>query len=219
MPTSTTGSSSNHSPARRDNKENASRKRQAGTGPGFYVKNILRRPYPSVGTRGFTLMELIVVMVLLSLLTAFAVPRIRTSLFSDQLKAGARGLIGLISETGQEARRAHRAWQLLYDPVAHRFSAEPIPSGTSPATESQTIRPVTLPEGVRVVDITTARNGISNEGQLRLRFSARGYVDQTLIHLADDGGRNLTLALSPFLGSIRIYDSYLDMDQERAQWQ
>jgi len=186
---------------------------------GSLSKNTWRRAWPRVMPSGFTLMELIVVMVLLSLLTAFAVPRIRTSLFSDQLRAGARNLIGLINETGQEARRSHQAWQLLYDPVTHRFSAQPVPSGTSPATESQTIRPVTLPDGVRVLDITTARNGVSNEGQLRLYFTARGYVDQTLIHLVDTAGSNLTLALSPFLGSIRIYDTYLDMDQERAQWQ
>ncbi len=175
------------------------------------------RSWLRVDGSGFTLMELIVVMVLLSLLTTFAVPRIRTSLFTDQLKAGGRRLIGLISETGQEARRSHRAWQIVYDPGEHRFSARA--DGDEAAAESHSIRPITLPDGVRVVDITTARGGTRNEGALRLHFSARGYVDQTLVHLADDSGRNLTLAISPFLGAIRIYDSYLDMDQERAQWQ
>jgi len=187
---------------------------------GSSSKSIQRgRSWLSVDGSGFTLMELVVVMVLLSLLTTFAVPRIRTSLFTDQLKAGGRRLIGLISETGQEARRSHRAWQIVYDPGERRFSARADDGGEATTENSHSIRPITLPEGVRVVDITTARGGTRNEGELHLRFSNRGYVDQTLIHLGDDSGHNLTLSLSPFLGAIRIYDSYLDMDQERGQWQ
>ena len=173
----------------------------------------------SVSHSGFTLMELIVVMVLLSLLAAFAVPRIRTSLFTDQLKASSRRLIGLINETGQEARRSHHGWLLEYDPANRGFSARPDIGQAPDDDRVHGIRPVILPVDVRLVDIATATGGIMNEGKLRLRFSARGYVDKTLIHLADDSGRNLTLALSPFLGTIRLYDSYLDMEQERAQWQ
>ena len=173
----------------------------------------------SLDRSGFTLMELLVVMVLLSLITAFAVPRIRTSLITDQLKASARRLIGLISETGQEARRSHHAWQIVYDPARKRFSAQAYIPQISTESVNQAFRSVTLPEEVRIVDITTAQNGVRNAGEIRLRFTGRGYTDQTLIHLSDDEGNNLTLALSPFLGTIRTYDSYRDMDQERAQWQ
>jgi len=193
MPTSTTGSSSNHS------------RSVAAALP--------------VDRSGFTLMELVVVMVLLSLLTAFAAPRIRTSLFTDQLKASGRRLVGLISETGQEARRSHQPWEIVYNPDERSFHATPGGDNGDTGTGNTSIRPVSLPEGVRVVDITTARSGAKKEGELVLRFTSRGYVDQTLIHLADDSGRNMTLAISPFLGSIRMYDTYLDMDQERAQWQ
>ena len=172
-----------------------------------------------VGGDGFTLMELVVVMVLLSLLTAFAVPRIRTTLFTDQLKAGGRRLIGLISETGQEARRTHQPWLIEYDPALRRFTARPERSETPDSEGSGSIRPYTLPPDIRLVDITTAGGGTRQEGVVRLRFSARGYVDQTLIHLAGDSGRNLTLVLSPFLGTIRVHDTYLDLEQERGQWQ
>ena len=158
-------------------------------------------------------------MVLLSLLTAFAVPRIRTSLFTDQLKSTGRALTGLISETGQEARRSHHPWLLIYDPAHRWFVARPDTGLAPDAPAYQSIRPVTLPDSIQVRDIITARGGLRNEGELRLRFTARGYVDQTLIHLADDAGRALTLALSPFLGSIRMYDTYMDLEEERAQWQ
>ena len=64
-------------------------------------------------SRGFTLLELMVVMVLLTMITAFAMPGLRSALFSDQLKATARQLIGLVVETGQEAVRS-QAEQLLH---------------------------------------------------------------------------------------------------------
>ena len=47
-------------------------------------------------SRGFTLLELMVVMVLLTLVSAFAMPALRSSLFTDQLKATARKLTGLV---------------------------------------------------------------------------------------------------------------------------
>ncbi len=160
-------------------------------------------------------MELLVVMVLLSLLTVFAVPKIRTSLFADQLKATARKLIGLVNETGRQARIEHRPYLLIFDPAAGVFTvraAENKGSKTSPS-----IRPLRLSAGVRVVDFSSVHGGKRDSGELKLMISPKGYVDKTMIHLQDDSGRDMTLALSPFLGVTRLYDSYRTLAQDSFQ--
>ncbi len=160
-------------------------------------------------------MELLVVMVLLSLLTAFAVPKIRTSLFTDQLKATARKLIGLVNETGQQARIEHRLYLLIFDPAARVFTVRA--AENKEANTPLSIRPLHLSSGVRVVDFSSVHGGKRDSGELKLMFSKKGYVDKTLIHLQDDSGREMTLALSPFLGVTRLYDSYRTLEQDTFQ--
>ncbi len=171
---------------------------------------------PNVGgsCRGFTLIELVVVMVLLSIMTAFAVPAIRTALFSDQLKSTARRLIGLINEVGQAARSDQREYFLVFDRQVQAFQVR----AANNKEAEQTLKPVHLPDGVEVVDFTSVHGGTESQGELSLRFSKKGYVDKTLIHLRAEDGRELTLALSPFLGVSRLYDSYRTLEDDDLQW-
>ncbi|MCF6186205.1 MAG: type II secretion system GspH family protein [Desulfobulbaceae bacterium] len=171
---------------------------------------------PNVGgsCRGFTLIELVVVMVLLSIMTAFAVPAIRTALFSDQLKSTARRLIGLINETGQTARSDQQEYFLVFDPQARAFQVQT----ANGKEEKRILKPVPLPDGVEVVDFTSVHGGTESQGKLSLRFSKKGYVDKTLIHIRAEDGRELTLALSPFLGVSRLYDSYRTLEDDDLQW-
>lgn len=162
---------------------------------------------------GFTLIELIVVMVLLSVMTSFAVPAIRTALYSDELKATARQLIGLINETGQAARSNQQEYFLSFDRESQAFSV----LSSKKNDDIQTLTAVHIPDGVRVVDFTSVHGG-ERVGDLRLRFSQKGYVDKTLIHLSDEDGRDLTLVLSPFLGVTRLYDSYRTLEDVELQW-
>jgi general secretion pathway protein H len=54
-----------------------------------------KRPGPW-NDRAFTLLELIVVMVLIALTTSLAIPQIANFLYTDQLKASVRKLVGLL---------------------------------------------------------------------------------------------------------------------------
>jgi len=162
--------------------------------------------------QGFTLLELIVVMVLISMMTAFALPKIRSSLFTNQLRATARRFIGLVAETGREARFRMMEIELRYDPGKHSFTAVPV---AEIATDNLAWNGVmlSLPESVRVVDITSAHGGINSRGTLLIRFNARGYVDKTVVHFQDDDGE-LSVFLSPFLGVTRVMEGYVSLDDD-----
>jgi general secretion pathway protein H len=185
-------------------------------------------PGPSA-SRGFTLLEIMMVMVVLTMVTAFAMPRLRSALFSDQLKATARQLEGLVVEMGQEAIRS-QSEQLLHFDLERKLvwssSVKPDKGkdpdavwDTTPVWEEDKAlqaRRLTIPESVRVVDISSASAGKRSSGTTVIRFSTKGYVDKTLIHLRDDEGRDLTLILSPFLAVTRVLDSYVEIEDEKA---
>ncbi|NOQ46476.1 MAG: prepilin-type N-terminal cleavage/methylation domain-containing protein [Desulfobulbaceae bacterium] len=173
--------------------------------------------YPeSSPARGFTLLELMVVMVLISIMTAFAVPKIRSSLFSDQLKSTARKLVGLVAETSQDAVRNQIPYHLVFDSEAHAFVGGPVRK--LPDDEERGSRGrLVIPDAVQVVDVSSAHGGTRTLGELEIAFTKKGYVDKTLIHLRDDDGREMTIMLSPFLGVTRIFDSYLELQDEKLQ--
>ena len=195
-------------------------------------------------SRGFTLLEVMVVMVLLTMVTAFAMPGLRSALFSDQLKATARKLMGLVVETGQEAVRSQAEQTLHFDLENNQVwvsSAKKTVKGkdpdsiwdqtsvwdqkpvwdsdaTAPPEDTEKRRILTIPDSVKVVDISSVAAGKRATGATVIRFSTKGYVDKTLIHLRDDEGRDMTLILSPFLAVTRFVDSYVDIDDEKARY-
>ncbi len=175
----------------------------------------------SSAPRGFTLIELLVVMVIIGIATAFVMPRLRNTLFSDQLKATARHLIGLISEASQEAVRKqsvillridmehNRAW--LVETAGERQAAAE--NGGGGGREGQRL---SVPDSVKIVDVSSLHGGKRSRGITDISFSKMGYVDKTFIHLHDKDGRSMTIMLSPFVGTIRAADSYVGLSDDKT---
>lgn len=163
---------------------------------------------------GFTLVELIVVMVLITMMTAFAIPKIRSSLFTDQLRATARKFIGLVSEIGQDARSKRTGVVLRFDRKQHLFTTAPA-AGIMKDDTVKRYPKVRVSESVQVVDISTVHGGKKTLGELVILFSPRGYVDKTVVHFRDDSGDELSVILSPFLGVTRVLEGYVSLDDDR----
>ncbi|WP_457572840.1 prepilin-type N-terminal cleavage/methylation domain-containing protein [Desulfolithobacter sp.] len=171
---------------------------------------VLSRP-----AAGFTLLELLVVMVLIGIMTVLAVPRLYSTLLTDPLKSSARRLIGLVAETSQQAVRSPQGYYLHLDLGEGRVwaSAESEEVET-PADQAALLH---LPEQVRIRDVVSAHGGRRSMGSTTIWFSRKGYVDKTLIHLQDRDGNELTLLLSPFLAVTRIFTGYLELTDEEVR--
>lgn len=150
-------------------------------------------------------------MVLIAITMSFSIPNIRGSLYTDQLKATARKLVGLINETSQQTYLSGIPRILEYDPKNRVFTVAG--GGGTSLTGKEVPTTLDVPNAVIVKDILTYHGGAEAGDNPQVRFTKNGYVDMTLIHLEEDG-RELTLYLPPFLGAIAIYDGYQDFDSE-----
>jgi len=159
-----------------------------------------------------------VVMVIITVMTAFSVPALRSSLFSDQLKLTARRLIGLVSEASQEAVRNQSVYQLNFDLGQNRVWVSGATKEDSGENGSAKTQQVSMPDSVRVVDIASVHGGKQADGTAEMRFSEKGYVDKTVIHLRADDGRDLTLLVSPFVTVTRVIDSYVELEDDRVRF-
>jgi prepilin-type N-terminal cleavage/methylation domain-containing protein len=162
------------------------------------------------GTKGFTLIELAVVIALLGLFLGLTIPRFQYYLVADDLKATTRKIVGLVREVRNEAIREQRVYTIHLDIESNRWWTE----HTGMEDEEMVLakeEAFVLPGAVRILDVWCRGKGKQAHGEVILHFGKKGYVEQTLIHLGADDGREFTLTLSPFLGTVKIYDKYVDI--------
>jgi len=157
--------------------------------------------------RGFTLLELAVVMFLIGLVLTIAMPYFG-SVQSSQMRSEARRLASRANYLYQEAGAQKLLLRLTFDfnyngyfvtrmdPFAERpqFLPETGPAGVR----------VIMPVGIRIRDVTVEGLGTFAKGMASAQFYPGGYVDATMIHLADEKGEVYTLAIDPFSGHVSI---------------
>lgn len=165
-----------------------------------------------MNNKGFTLLELVVVIGLLGLMLVVTVPRFRQALTANELKASARKIVGLVGEVRDRAIREHTDYRLHIDIGANRFwvVAEGATAEEATLAKENGFR---LPAEVRILDVWLQSRGKVMAGEVVIRFNRKGYIEKSILHLGADDGDRLSLLLTPFLGEIKTYDGYYEVAQ------
>ena len=161
-------------------------------------------------TKGFTLIELAVVIALLGLFLGLTIPRFQHYLVGDELKATTRKIVGLVREVRNEAIREQRVYTIHLDIESNQWwiqHADMEDEEMMLAKEEA----FALPRGVRIMDVWCRGKGKQAYGDIAIPFSKKGYVEQTLIHIGGAPDREFTVELSPFLGVVKVHDTYVDI--------
>lgn len=121
-------------------------------------------PITSGNSRGFTLIELVVVMAIISLLLTFALPR-----YFDGLKRGEEAVLRQDLKTMREAIEQYQADKGKYpdtlaDLVAHRYLRAIPVDPISQSAESWVLVPPQEPGQGAVYDVRSGAEGPSTDG-------------------------------------------------------
>ncbi len=185
---------------------------------------------------GFTLIEMVVVLLLAALVITLAVPQFKARTDAD-LKHSALKLAATIEYTFNQAAFRRETYRLHYDLGSSRYwldkfvdpaaeaaakagNAEPLgeQAETPPPDEGDAdagqphyvvdrrilSQPVTLPDGVQITDVTTQYLESTSEGEAFTHFFPDGYVEPTVVHLADRNKKEYTLYVSPLSGKVKV---------------
>ncbi|HUU40768.1 MAG TPA: prepilin-type N-terminal cleavage/methylation domain-containing protein [Desulfatiglandales bacterium] len=161
--------------------------------------------------KGFSLVELTVVVFLLGMMLTISMPNLKHSLLTDDLKSISRKITGLVKNLRNEAIREQKTYTLHIDFEVNRLWVESVDMKEKEKTLAQA-KAFKLPQGIRIMDVWRRGKGKNADGVIAIPFNKKGYTEQTLLHLSAEDGREFTLALSPFLGSIKSYDKYIDIE-------
>jgi prepilin-type N-terminal cleavage/methylation domain-containing protein len=171
----------------------------------------IMKSIPSLGPsdiKGYTLIEISVVIVLVGVILLMAVPRVRDTITNDRMRSAARHLSGTARELRANAVREQVDHYLHMD-LDKRLVWNTRDDMTA---ENRTLRRSqarSLPSGVRITDVALVDVGKKNEGEVIIRFFSQGYVQPAAIHLTDDE-RVMTLLFQPFLSTFEVQDKYVD---------
>lgn len=170
-----------------------------------------------LGSAGFTLLELSVVLLILGIAASFLAPRLRDPEGAALTSSTAR-LATAVRYLYDEAayrrvpmrlnfdldQQVYFATELGGDPDAPEF----VPSRSSLA------KPTVLPDSVSFQDVVLPAVGKVSEGVVFAQFSPEGWADPLVVHLRGRAGGETTLAIEPLTGRTRVADRYVELDHD-----
>lgn len=161
--------------------------------------------------RGFTLLELLVVLVLMSLMTALAVPRLAGTLAAANARASSRRIATALRYARNHAASEKAVYVAAFHPGAARVTVGRMPESARgmgmPAKDGLPLidpRGFTLPDGVRIESMGPV-SGEAEEGEpAAILFYPDGASSGGRVTVADEKGLRAAISVDGILGTVRL---------------
>ena len=154
--------------------------------------------------KGYTLIEMAVVVLLIGLTIGIAVPKVRDTFAGDNLKKSTRQLIGLTRELRSTAVREQLDYELHIDLDRQKFWS--CSADTTPEKRDELKRRASgLSTGIRISDVWLSGNEKKAQGEVILRFFKKGYAQPARIRIGSES-RKLALVLTPYIPTVEVIE-------------
>ncbi|MDI6782846.1 MAG: prepilin-type N-terminal cleavage/methylation domain-containing protein [bacterium] len=156
---------------------------------------------------GFTLLEILIVLVIVTLIIGFAIPNFRGAFEQTKLESASRNLVTMLG-TAQHLSVIHRLmFQVKFDSNKQEYQIIPDSSLLKDNDELPNYaRRRKLPDGVKFGTITIRAPGTpeTGGGTQFLAFYPNGGSDGAVISLGDNSGAIITLQVMKATGLIKV---------------
>lgn len=154
--------------------------------------------------KGFTLVELMLVIMVVSVILFLTVPTTRDFLITDSLKKTSRQIIGLDKQLRVDAVRDQIDYNLYLD-IPNASLWVTTSDMTSIKIEEVQKNAKHLPKGVIISDIILDSSKKFSEGIVKIKYGKNNITSPAIIHIAYEE-KKMTMVLNPFLGITDIYN-------------
>ncbi|MBI5637972.1 MAG: prepilin-type N-terminal cleavage/methylation domain-containing protein [Nitrospinae bacterium] len=163
---------------------------------------------------GFTLVELLVVMFIISLFTAFTLPRL-ADIGELRLNGAARHLGRTITYLYAEAVSSRKVVRLYVDMDKGKYYPATMNSkGEFEKTSFPLFTSGSLGAGLEVKSFVTVFSGAFGGNMAYLHLMPEGFAEKTVIVLGDESGRLVSLIVDPLTGGVRVEPGKVGIDYE-----
>lgn len=160
--------------------------------------------------RGFTLVELLIVIVVLGLMLALTIPKLG-ELGEANLKRSARHLTGMIRFLRDDAQAKKAVYRLRFDIQNGHYWPEVLTQTSEKTVEFKRLHTVMADEG-SLSGQTTFRDihAASHPDDPYIQFTPDGWVENAMIHLRDGDSKDFTLRVKPLMGDTELLEGYIE---------
>ena len=167
---------------------------------------LIFRQHTGYSNYGFTLIELIVVISLISILLFFSIPRLDVSLFKDRDRELSAWIVLAVKSLKETSFREQRTFVLALDFDHNRMWTAPADADEGiPAEDKQP-----LPGGHRLLGLAYPDRDRIESGVAEIRFYPQGHSDAALIYVQDSNNNRITYQVERFLVRVKIHEGYVE---------
>jgi prepilin-type N-terminal cleavage/methylation domain-containing protein len=154
-------------------------------------------------SRGFTLVEMVVVTALIGIMLVVAIPRLSGGLFSDGSDETARYIIGTVRQLKEKAIADQKTYLLNVSPDIQRIWVTDTEMAETDASSARD-KGYRLPRGIRIDHVTFPGSELVSSGTIPIAFYPQGYSDKAEIRVRTDDGTRLAFHIEPFLSATEM---------------
>ncbi len=171
--------------------------------------------------QAFTLIELVVVITLISIVLAFALPKLNMSLVTDHQRKLSTWIVLSVKSLKEISVREQALYVLYLDfnnqqmwtakdaPAEEPSGQEETPGKSAKSEEKPAENKYSLPEGYRLMDVEFVDDQKTKEGVAAIHFYPKGYSDKAIIHIQDADDNRYSYLIESFIPHVKIYEEYI----------
>jgi len=170
----------------------------------------------------FTLIELIVVISLISIVLAFALPKLNISFVTDHQRKLSAWIVLTVKSLKENALREQIPYVLYLDfdnqqmwaakdaPAEEKNQEEAASETSGKEKEIPQENKYLLPQGYKLMDVAFTDDEKIREGIVPIHFYPKGYSDKAIIHIQDADDNRYSYLIESFLPHVKIFEEYIE---------
>lgn len=158
---------------------------------------------------GFTLIELMVVLLLIGIVMAVAIPKFNSGLMQDPSKKLSRWMINATRQLRSASVQKKLTYQMVIDLDNQKIwlTREDMSEKEMAAVAEKAF---SIDKSIRIINVEYPEKEPISSGLTEIRFYPAGFSDQAIIRIENNDAERRSYLVEPLLPKVKVFEQWID---------